>query len=103
MVIALSVCSSAGAGVGRLAEDLVDAALDLRHLERLSGDLVQPDGGDQVLRPDEAQEMAAVQLGDEDALVAPEDLPQVGREGVQVAQMRLVDRQARVASSAHGR
>ena len=58
---------------------------------------VEADGVHEVLGADQLQELAEVQLGDEDAVVGAEDVAEVAREGVQVRQVRVGDLRAALA------
>src|SRR5919205_928772 len=59
------------------------------------------DGVDEVLRAQQQRELAEVHLGDEDLVVAPEDVAEVGRERVEVAQVHLRDVVPGTADPAH--
>src|SRR5579885_1781943 len=68
-------------------EQRVHAGLDLGHLERLALDLVEPRRRDQVLRAQDLEQLAHVELGHEHVLEAREDVAEVRRERVQVPQV----------------
>ena len=67
---------------------------DLGDAERLAADAVVADGIDEVLRADEHQQLAQVDFGDEDPAIVAQDVLGVGRERVEVAQVRVGDRPA---------
>ena len=93
---------AAAAGVGGvgghvalvLREDSLGLFDDLGDAERLAADAVVADGIDQVLRPDEQQQLAEVDLRDEHPAVAAQHRLGVGRERVEVAQVGVGDRPA---------
>src|SRR5690349_9101996 len=87
----------AGGAGGRADADPEDAfgfLDDLDDAERLAADLVVADGVDEVLRADEQQQLAEVDLGDQHTLVAPQHLLGVRRERIEMSQMRVGHRAA---------
>src|SRR5918993_3745315 len=77
---------------GAQAEESLGLGDDLRDTERLPADAVIADGVDEELRPNEHQELAEVDLRDEDPTVAAQDRLGVGRERVEMTQVRVGDR-----------
>src|SRR5579883_935348 len=85
------------------ADEGVDAGFDLGDLEGLALDLVEADGVDGELRPDDLEQLAHVHLRDEDLLELVDDVAQVRRQGVQVPQMHGGDRLALLLGALHRR
>ena len=77
--------------------------VDLGDAERLAADLVVAHGVDEVARPDEQQQLAEVDLGDEHAPVAAQDVLGVGGERVEVAQVGVGDRAGPLPAAARRR
>ena len=65
--------------------------LDLGLLEGLALNLVVALGVDQKFGAQDHYELAHVHLGDEDVLVAFQDVAEISRKRVQVAQMNVAD------------
>src|SRR3569832_1516496 len=78
-----------------------DAGFHLGDLERLALDLVEAGGGDEVLRAENLEQLAHVELGHEDVLEARHDVAQVGRERDQVAQVHRRDALALLLQALH--
>src|SRR5437764_4902236 len=69
------------------AQHLLDLRLDLRDEERLALDLVQADGVDEELGPQQETQLAAVQLRHQDLLELLQHLAGVPGERVEVAEV----------------
>ena len=65
-------------------------------------DDVEADGGDEVLRPEKLQQLSVVDFRDKDALEVVQDLAEVLRERVQVAQVRVGHGVPPLAQALHG-
>src|SRR5829696_7882668 len=76
---------------GPTAEQSLGLSDDLGDPERLAADPVVADGIDEELRPDEHQKLPEVDLRDEHLTVVAEDRFRIGRERVEVTQMRVGD------------
>ena len=72
-------------------QQLFGPLVDLGDAEGLAAHPVVADRVDEVARPEEHQELAEVDLGDEHLVEALEDLAEVARERVQVAQVGVGD------------
>src|SRR5262245_21571262 len=83
--------------LGPSVEQLQAPPDDLAHLERTALHLVEADRVDEVLGPQQPYELAEVDLGHEHLSVAAEDLAEVGRQRVQVAEVHVRDRVALLA------
>ena len=67
---------------------LFDLPDDLADLERAAFYFREGDRVDQVLRSDHRAELAQVHLGDDDGFEARQNVAEIAREGIQVAQVR---------------
>src|SRR5918999_645800 len=83
-------------------DGLLESFCELLRLERHAVHLGVAVRVDQVLRPDQGGELAEVHLRYHYLAVTPKDVPEIPREGVQVAQMGLRDGQPRGAQTAYG-
>src|SRR2546421_12230387 len=75
----------------RAAECRFDRLRDLRHLERLPLHLAQPLRGHEMRSLEQLHELAVVHLGDESSFEPRQQLAQVARERVQVAEVDVRD------------
>ena len=83
--------SAPGGAVGRVDRVLQDGG-ELGRPEGHPADLRVALDVDQVLRAQQHRQLAEVHLGEDDAVVAAQDVAEVGRHRVQVAQVDLGDR-----------
>src|SRR4051794_18502836 len=84
-------------------DGLLESPGELFGLERHAVDLVVRVGVDQVLRPDERGELTEVHLRNDHLLVPLQDLREVLREGIEVAQVGLRNGAALATDAADGR
>ena len=83
-----------------LLDQVADHLGQLGGAERHAADLRVGDDVDQVLRPQQHRQLPEVHLRDQHLVVAPQHVPEVRRERVQVPQMRLRDLAADLADPA---
>ena len=69
----------------------MDLGLDLPRLYRETLNTVVPDGRHEVFRTDQSRQLSCVDLRNQDAIVRGEDLAEVAREGVDVAEVCVSD------------
>ena len=84
-----------------LGDEVADGLGELGRLERQPAHVVVADGVDEVLAAQQQRELAEVHLRHQHLVVALEDLAEVLRERVEVAQVRLRDVVARLADPAY--
>src|SRR5579862_8777369 len=85
-----------------LRKELGDFLFELGLLERAALDFVKADGVHEKLGAQKPEQLAHVELGDEDFLVALENVAEVARKRVQMAQMDVADAMAEFALRFYG-